>query len=146
MSWRRGGYSESKRELVGTGHGSACHQLHAWASQRLVTSSLKKFWERPACGGARGPIHSWYEDALKAEWRTPQDIKDQYAHASICGSNRVVFNVGGYKYRLVVEAQYQAAIVWVKFVATHAQYDRIDVEKVNDYSAKPKVRAWSLAC
>ena len=55
------------------------------------------------------------------------------AHASICGSNRVVFNLGGNKYRLVVEVQYQAAIVWVKFVGTHAQYDRIDVENVNDY-------------
>ena len=59
--------------------------------------------------------------------------KDQYAGASICGNKRVVFNVGGNKYRLVVEVQYQAGIVWVKFVGTHAQYDRIDVESVNDY-------------
>jgi mRNA-degrading endonuclease HigB of HigAB toxin-antitoxin module len=65
--------------------------------------------------------------------RTPQDIKDRYASASICGNNRVVFNVGGNKYRLVVEVQYQAGIVWVKFVGTHAQYDRIDVETVNEY-------------
>jgi mRNA interferase HigB len=64
--------------------------------------------------------------------RRPQEIKDQYASASICGNNRVVFNVGGNKYRLVVEVQYQAGIVWVKFVGTHAQYDRIDVESVND--------------
>ena len=56
-----------------------------------------------------------------------------YASASICGNNRVVFNVGGNKYRFVVEVQYQAGIVWVKFVGTHAQYDRIDVESVNDY-------------
>jgi mRNA interferase HigB len=55
------------------------------------------------------------------------------ASASICGNNRVVFDVGGNKYRLVVEVQYQAGIVWVKFVGTHAQYDRIDVETVNDY-------------
>ena len=54
-------------------------------------------------------------------------------NASICGNNRVVFNVGGNKYRLVVEIQYQACIVWVKFVGTHAHYDRIDVETVNDY-------------
>ncbi len=68
-----------------------------------------------------------------AKWRRPQDIKDQFASASICGNNRVVFNVGGNKYRLVVEVQYQAGIVWVKFVGTHVQYDRIDVETVNDY-------------
>ena len=88
---------------------------------------------RPGCADARGPLHSWYEEALRAKWRRPQGIKDQFASASICGKNRVVFNVGGNKYRLVVEVQYQAGIVWVKFVGTHVQYDRIDVETVNDY-------------
>ena len=53
---------------------------------------------------------SWYAEAIKATWRGPQDIRDQYASASICGNNRVVFNVGGNKYRLVVEVQYQAGI------------------------------------
>ncbi len=99
----------------------------------IAKSSLQKFWERPGCADARGPLHSWYAEAIKATWRSPQDIKDQYASASICGNNRVVFNIGGNKYRLVVEVQYQAGIVWVKFVGTHAQYDRIDVETVNDY-------------
>jgi len=51
----------------------------------------------------------------------------------ICGNNRVVFNLGGNKYRLVVEMQYCAGIVWVKFIGTHEQYDKIDVESVNDY-------------
>jgi mRNA interferase HigB len=88
---------------------------------------------RPAYADARGPLHSWYEEALRAKWRRPQDIKDQFASASICVNNRVVFNVGGSKYRLVVEVQYQAGIVWVKFIGTHAQYDRINVETVNDY-------------
>ncbi len=99
----------------------------------IAKSSLKKFWERPGCSSARGPLHSWYEEALRANWRRPQDIKAQFASASICGNNRVVFNVGGNKYRLVVEVQYQAGIVWVKFIGTHVQYDRIDVETVNDY-------------
>lgn len=96
-------------------------------------STLQKFWERPGCADARGPLRSWYEEALKAKWRTPQGIRDQYASASICGNSRVVFNVGGNKYRLVVEVQYLAGVVWVKFVGTHAQYDRIDVESVNYY-------------
>ena len=74
----------------------------------IAKSSLKKFWEHPGCADARGPLHSWYDEALKAKWRTPQDIKAQFASASICGNNRVVFNVGGNKYRLVVEVQYQA--------------------------------------
>lgn len=67
------------------------------------------------------------------DWRSPQDIKDRHASASFCGDNRVVFDVGGDKYRLVVEVQYQAGIVWVKFVGTHARYDRIDGETANDH-------------
>ena len=72
---------------------------------------------------------------LESMCRSPgiHGLRHQYASASICSNNRVVFNVGGNKYRLVVEVQYQAGIVWVKFVGTHAQYDRIDVESVNDY-------------
>ena len=99
----------------------------------IARRSLQKFWERPGCADARGPLHSWYAEAIKATWRSPQDIKDQYASASICGNNRVVFNVGGNKCRLLVEVQYQAGIVWVKFVGTHAQYDRIDAETANDH-------------
>ena len=99
----------------------------------IAKSSLQRFWERPGCADARGPLHSWYVETLRATWRTPQDIKSRYASASICGNNRVVFNVGGNKCRLVVEIQYQADIVWVKFAGTHAQYDRIDVETVNDH-------------
>ena len=60
-------------------------------------------------------------------------MKGQYASASICGNNRVVFNVGGNKYRLVVEMQYRAGIVWVKFIGTHEQYDRINVGNINDH-------------
>ena len=59
--------------------------------------------------------------------------QEQYSSASICGNNRVVFNIAGHKYRLVVEMQYRAGIVWVKFVGTHARYDQINVETVNEY-------------
>lgn len=97
----------------------------------IARSSLQRFWSRPGCEDARGPSHSWFEEAAKAQWRSPQDIKRRYPHASICGNNRVVFNVGGNKYRLVVEVQYRAGIVWVKFVGTHEEYDRVDVETVN---------------
>ena len=99
----------------------------------IAKSSLKNFWSQPGHADARGPLHSWYDEAVKATWASPQDVKSQYANAIICGNNRVVFNVGGNKYRLVVEMQYRAGIVWVKFVGTHAQYDRVDVENVNDH-------------
>ena len=98
----------------------------------IAKSTLKKFWEQPGCGDAQGPLESWHEEAVKATWTSPQQVKNQYANASICGNHRVVFNIGGNKYRLVVEMQYRATIAWVKFIGTHAQYDRIDVENVHD--------------
>jgi mRNA interferase HigB len=99
----------------------------------IAKSTLRKFWEQPAYSDAQGPLESWYEEAVKADWKSPQAIKNQYRNANICNNNRVVFNIGGNKYRLVVEMQYRAGIAWVKFIGTHAQYDQITVENVNDY-------------
>lgn len=86
-----------------------------------------------SCADAKGSLQSWHDEAAKANWKSPQAIKESYASASISGNNRVVFNIAGNKYRLVVEMQYRAGIAWVKFVGTHARYDRINVESVNEY-------------
>ena len=99
----------------------------------IAKSTIKKFWEQSAYRDAKSPLESWYEEAIKANWSSPQDIKDQYRNAGICSNNRVAFNIGGNKYRLVVEMQYRAGIAWIKFVGTHAQYDLINVETVNEY-------------
>lgn len=99
----------------------------------IAKSTLKKFWEQPSYADAQSPLECWHDEALKAEWTSPQAVKDQFKNASICGNNRVVFNIGGNKYRLVVEMQYRAGIAWVKFIGTHAQYDNINVETVNEY-------------
>ncbi len=99
----------------------------------IAKSTLKKFWEQPVYSDARNPLESWYEETVKSLWLSPQDVKSQYGNASICANNRVVFNIGGNKYRLVVEIQYRAGIVWVKFIGTHTQYDKINVENVNEY-------------
>ena len=103
----------------------------------IAKSTLRKFWEQSQHADAKGPLESWYDEAVQANWAAPQDIKAQYRNASICGNHRVVFNIAGNKYRLVVEVQYQAGIVWVKFVGTHAEYDRIDVETINDHQTHP---------
>ncbi|MTW22543.1 type II toxin-antitoxin system HigB family toxin [Allochromatium palmeri] len=78
--------------------------------------------------------------------RCPEGVRyvlspPRYRHASICGNHRVVFNIGGNKYRLVVEMQYRAGIAWVKFIGIHARYDEIDVETV---SQLPRPEGWSL--
>lgn len=99
----------------------------------IAKKTLRQFWAHKRHVDAQGPLEAWHDEAVAAMWRTPQDIKDLYASASFCGNNRVVFNIGGNKYRLVVEVQYAAQIVWVKFVGTHAQYDKIDVETVSEF-------------
>jgi len=99
----------------------------------VAKSTLVKYWNQPECVDSKGALQSWYDEAIKADWKTPQDVKAQYRSASICANNRVVFNISGNKYRLVVEMQYRAGIVWVKFVGTHAQYDQINVETINEY-------------
>lgn len=60
----------------------------------IAKSTLKKFWEPPHHADAKGPLESWYDEVMQAQWTSPQDVKDHYRHASICGKNRVVFNIG----------------------------------------------------
>jgi len=99
----------------------------------IAKSTLVRFWPQSAHQDAEIALRSWHDAVSRSNWKSPSELKAQFGNASICGNNRVVFNIGGNKYRLVVEMQYQAGIAWVKFVGTHAQYDKIDVETVNDY-------------
>ena len=75
-------------------------------------------------------MKAWFAEASSATWETPQAIKDRYRHASFVADNRVIFNIGGNKCRLVVHVNYNYGIVFVKFVGTHSDYDRIDPETV----------------
>jgi len=79
---------------------------------------------------AQGPIEAWHSETLKASWRTPQDVKAQFRSASILKGGRVVFNIAGNKYRLVVAIDYERQTCFVKFLGTHVQYDSIDADKV----------------
>lgn len=99
----------------------------------IAKSTLRRFWGQKNCKDAKGPLEAWHEEVCLAKWKKPQDIKGRYANASFCRNNRVIFNIGGNKYRLVVEVQYDAGIVWIKFVGTHEQYDKINAETVSDY-------------
>ncbi|AYG66941.1 MULTISPECIES: type II toxin-antitoxin system HigB family toxin [unclassified Rhizobium] len=75
-------------------------------------------------------IDSWFAEVSKAAWNNASDIKRLYASASIINAERVVFNIKGNGYRLVVAVDYEKSIVWIKWVGTHRDYDRIDVSKV----------------
>ncbi|MES2764499.1 MAG: type II toxin-antitoxin system HigB family toxin [Bacteroidota bacterium] len=96
----------------------------------IAKSTLREFWENPNYRDSEQALRTWYEDALEAEWQNPNDIKAQYGNASIVGKNRVVFNIAGNKYRLIVLALYRKQILYVRFIGTHKEYDKINAETI----------------
>ncbi len=92
--------------------------------------TLREFWEQPQYADAQSSLQAWYREAIKASWHTPQDIKSQFRHASILKGSRVVFNIAGNKYRLVVAVDYGRQAMFVRFIGTYQQYDTIDAEVV----------------
>lgn len=94
----------------------------------IAVSYLRSFWE--ANPDAEQHLKSWADEVKKATWSQPADIKAQYRSASILKNRRVVFNIRGNDYRLVVSVAYRYEAVYVKFIGTHAEYDLIDAETV----------------
>ncbi len=92
--------------------------------------TLKEHWEKPGRNDSEQQLKAWYQEAKMANWKNPNDIKSQYKNASIVGSNRVVFNICGNKYRLVVKVNYLTEWIYVRFVGTHNEYDKIDVTTI----------------
>ncbi len=95
----------------------------------IAYSTLREFWTRPGRQDAAQPLRTWFAIAERAEWSGPADIKRQFGSASFVG-DRVVFNIAGNKYRLVVYPNYQWHTVYIRFIGAHADYDQIDVENV----------------
>jgi mRNA interferase HigB len=97
----------------------------------IAKRTLREFWEStPKYADAEEPLRSWYREAKQATWQTPADVKEQYRNASILKNNRTVFNIAGNKYRLVVEINYPAQIIFIRFIGTHQDYDSIDMETI----------------
>jgi mRNA interferase HigB len=96
----------------------------------ISKGTLKEFWSHPNQADSEGPLKAWYAEVVKADWKNPGDVKHQYASASVLKDSRLVFNIAGNKYRLVVKVHYQARIVFIRFIGTHKQYDEIDPEVI----------------
>ena len=79
----------------------------------------------------KSALDSWFHQVQSSDWHTPADVTASYANASMVGNDRVVFNIKGNAYRLVAAVDYHRQIVFIKWLGTHAQYDKIDVKKVN---------------
>lgn len=96
----------------------------------IAKRTLREFWQDRRYADSEEPLKAWHAEALKATWRTPQAIKAQYQSASILRGGRVVFNIAGNKYRLVISIDYARQVCFIKFVGTHAQYESINAVTV----------------
>ena len=97
----------------------------------IALKTLKAFWEHnPARQDAREAGLAWYRHTLKADWESPAELKRDVGTASILKDGRAVFNIAGNKYRIVVWINYSYRVVYIRFIGTHAQYDRIDVQTI----------------
>ena len=96
---------------------------------RIITKrTLQTFWERHP--DAEGPLQIWYDQVSKDDWERPTQVRERYANARIIGNYRLVFNIKGNHYRLVVSVFYPGREVYIRFIGTHAEYDRINPEEV----------------
>jgi len=94
----------------------------------IAKKILREFWKKQ--NDSEEQLKTWYNEASKAVWTTPNDIKSEYPKASILKNGRVVFNICGNKYRLIVQINYQRRWVFIRFIGTHIDYDKIDADKI----------------
>jgi mRNA interferase HigB len=94
----------------------------------IAKRPLVEFWQKRP--DAQGPLEAWHAEVKAADWASPAEFKARYGSASILKNGRVVFNIGGNKYRLVVHIRYEFRTVYVRFVGTHKEYDAINAEEI----------------
>jgi mRNA interferase HigB len=94
----------------------------------IAVKTLKEYWK--AFPEAEQALLAWYDEAETAVWSNPNELKQQYRNASILTDKRVIFNICGNSYRLIVDIEYRLKIVFVVWFGTHKQYDKIDAKKV----------------
>ena len=96
----------------------------------IKRKTLVDFYQQPKNQDAKGALEAWFYEAKHAQWSSPAEIKVKYRSASILKKNRVVFNIAGNKYRLIVRINYDSKTVFVRFIGTHLEYDKIDAEAI----------------
>lgn len=89
---------------------------------------LRAFWEKHE--DCEQQLKAWFREAEKAEWENPNQIKQEYPSASFLNANRVAFNIKGNNYRLIVKISYEYQMVWIRFIGTHAAYDKINANTI----------------
>ena len=96
----------------------------------IAFRTIREFFEKPEYSDSEVSLRAWYHDAKTAEWNNSNELKRQYKNASIVGDGRVVFNIKGNDYRLVVAIDYEFQAIFIRFIGTHKQYDKIDAKTI----------------
>jgi mRNA interferase HigB len=96
----------------------------------ISVKRLKNFWLNRKHKDSEQSLKAWYHEARKSRWKSHNDIKDKYRSASILKDDRAVFNIKGNKYRLVVMVSYKYQVVFIRFIGTHEEYNKINAEKI----------------
>ena len=99
-------------------------------ARRTLTNFVESLKGNKDQKAVKAALDSWFHEAARAEWKSPSDLRANYRNASVAGPNRVVFNIKGNSYRLVVAVDYTRQVVFIKWIGTHTDYDKIDVKAV----------------
>jgi len=94
----------------------------------IAKKILKEFWEKHS--DCEQQLKSWYHEACSATWKNLNEIKSEYPNASILSNNRIVFNIKGNNYRLIVKINCDYQIIWIRFIGTHTEYDKINANEI----------------
>jgi mRNA interferase HigB len=94
----------------------------------IAKKILREFWEKHA--DSQQQLTSWFRETSNVIWKSSVDSKSEYPSASFLQDNRVVFNIKGNKYRLIIRINYDYQMIWIRFIGTHSQYDKIDATKI----------------
>ncbi|MDO6436345.1 type II toxin-antitoxin system HigB family toxin [Cyclobacterium sp. 1_MG-2023] len=96
----------------------------------IAFRTIRAFFEKPEYADSEISLKAWYYDVKTADWKNSNELKKQYSNASIVGDGRVVFNIKGNDYRLVVAIDYEFQVIFIRFIGTHKQYDKIDAKTI----------------
>jgi mRNA interferase HigB len=101
-----------------------------WIISRKAITDFNAANTRKDADSATKQLAAWYHEVKTARWESPQDVKNKYSSASILANDRVVFNICGNKYRLVAWINYKSHKLFIRFIGTHEEYDKINAEEI----------------
>ncbi|GGD98699.1 hypothetical protein GCM10011312_22780 [Planktosalinus lacus] len=120
--------AEKKRNNYHIGNYFIMFATNNYNVRVIAKRTLRDFWEKHV--DCEQQLKSWYRETEKLEWKNVNDLKNEYPSASILKDNRIVYNIKGNNYRLIVKFNFEYGICWIRFIGTHAEYDKIDANNI----------------